>query len=252
MAIRLTHLQNVEYKYDFAGVDGTVNLKFFSSPGSVDIDLLTLKSLSVILGLMSFTISDNSTDLVFAANQGDRSALECLFSRYLPRVRQIVALRLGYPIRDFFQYEDIVQESLLKVFNGLGTFDTKSEARFRNWLAKCVANNIREYFRKTKTIKFSRTLPSYPYSSDLILKSILDEKSPSPSEYLECHECADKIEAALLRMKKSYREIIIYSQICGMSVSEIAQAMKLENEDNVRKLRSRALNKLGELMAEKG
>ncbi len=44
---------------------------------------------------------DPTTCLVLAAQGGDRDALEGLFRRYLPRVRQIVALRLGYSLRDF-------------------------------------------------------------------------------------------------------------------------------------------------------
>lgn len=39
----------------------------------------------------------HTVSLVKKAQDGDRQAMEDLFVRYLPRVRQIVALRLGMP-----------------------------------------------------------------------------------------------------------------------------------------------------------
>ena len=86
---------------------------------------------------------DPTTCLVLAAQGGDRDALEGLFRRYLPRVRQIVALRLGYSLRDFADSEDLVQEALLNVFRNLDRFGARSEGRFRYWLTRCVANSMR-------------------------------------------------------------------------------------------------------------
>ena len=55
-------------------------------------------------------------ELVGAAQKGDRSALEALFERYLPRVRQIVALRMGRRLNQVVEFDDIAQDVLLKVF----------------------------------------------------------------------------------------------------------------------------------------
>ena len=62
---------------------------------------------------------DTTVHLVQAAQGGDRQALEDLFTRYLPRVRQIVSLRMGRRLTKFVEFEDVTQESLLKIFNGL-------------------------------------------------------------------------------------------------------------------------------------
>lgn len=47
------------------------------------------------------------------AQDGDRAALETLFTRYLPRVRRIVAARMGCTLAGFAVEDDVVQESLL-------------------------------------------------------------------------------------------------------------------------------------------
>jgi hypothetical protein len=65
--------------------------------------------------------------LVRGAKSGDRKSLEDLFARYLPKVRRIVALRLGCTLRDFAAYEDMVQEGLLRAFEKLEQFQELSE-----------------------------------------------------------------------------------------------------------------------------
>jgi hypothetical protein len=67
---------------------------------------------------------------VRGAKSGDRKSLEDLFARYLPKVRRIVALRLGCTLRDFAAYEDMVQEGLLRAFEKLEQFQELSEGGF--------------------------------------------------------------------------------------------------------------------------
>src|SRR5262245_12995939 len=88
--------------------------------------------------------------LVRAAQRGDAEALEALFTRYLPRVRQIVALRLGWRLRQLLEVDDIVQEVLLDAFQGLGQFEPRSEGSFRNWLARTVEREIVDTSRTEK------------------------------------------------------------------------------------------------------
>jgi DNA-directed RNA polymerase specialized sigma24 family protein len=85
---------------------------------------------------------------VSAAQEGDRRALEELFARYLPRVRQIVALRMGRRQRQILEVDDVAQEALLSVFRGLERFEHRSQGSFRNWLARCVESQVAGAARK--------------------------------------------------------------------------------------------------------
>ncbi len=189
---------------------------------------------------------DPTTCLVLAAQGGDRDALEGLFRRYLPRVRQIVALRLGYSLRDFADSEDLVQEALLNVFRMLDRFHVRSEGRFRFWVSRCVANSVRTHFRRSAAKKRAGLLPSFPYASDGILEEIACGPDFDPHGLLEGAELADRIERALLGMRASQREVIILDRLCGMTSREIRKAMGLTSETSVRKLLSRSLRRLRE------
>ena len=188
-----------------------------------------------------------TTWLVSAAQGGDRRALEGLFARYLPRVRQIVALRLGRRSRDIEELEDIVQEALLNVFQNLRKYRKMSEARFRSWIAACVTNSVRAHVRGARALKRSSTLPCYPYPADDLAAAVLSD-SPGPREVAEGEELADRIEGALLGLKPAYREAIILSRLCEMSSEEVAAAMGLPSAAAARKLLSRAVEKLREML----
>jgi RNA polymerase sigma factor (sigma-70 family) len=94
--------------------------------------------------------------LVRAAQSGKSTAMDALFERYLPRVRQIVALRLGDPLRDAALHDDLVQESLLRVFQNLDKFEERSDSTFQNWISQCVTNSVNEHFRRQAAPMASR------------------------------------------------------------------------------------------------
>ncbi len=188
--------------------------------------------------------SDPTTDLVLAAQQGSRSALDMLFVRYLPRVRQIVALRLGRPVRDIYAYEDIVQDALLNVFMRLRSFDAASEWRFRNWAATCVTNSVREHFRRARAGKRGGDLPSYPYESQDLLATVVAGEDADPVKLAELAEFSERIEAALLSLPQTQRELIIKARLCGMSAAAIAGDADPVKMARIRKQLSRALRRL--------
>lgn len=193
---------------------------------------------------MSLGTTDPTTAVVFAAQQGNQAALEELFTRYLPRIRQIVALRLGYRLRDFYEFEDIVQEALLNVFEKLDRFDTRSESRFRNWAATCVTNSVRQHFRKKRAKKRGGALPSYPHADRNLLVEVVAGSGADPERLAELVELADSIEAILLTLPASQRELIVRSRLCGMSSGTIAREMGFASRSAVRQQLSRALRRL--------
>ncbi len=184
--------------------------------------------------------------LVEAAQAGDRVSLESLFARYLPRVRHLVALRLGYTINDFMEFEDLVQDALLDVFRNLSKFEEQSDARFCNWLAVCVANTLKEHFRRGKAKKRAPTLPFVPFCIESFTESIIAHDEDTPGMLAEGSEMAARIERSLVEMKDEAREAIILARLCGMSYEEVARTLGLPTEAAARKAVSRALATLRE------
>lgn len=187
-------------------------------------------------------------NLVEAAQKGDRQAEEDLFRRYLPRVRQIVSLRLGYRLRDFAAFEDHVQEALLKAFQNLDQFEHRTEGTFRNWISRCVANSMNDTFRRQNAQRRGggKVRVASAYESEDMTQTLFRGNDPTPSAILRGKELLEKIEASLLELKEHHREVIILRRFCEMSYDEVARSMGFGDETTVRKVFSRAMKKLRE------
>jgi RNA polymerase sigma factor (sigma-70 family) len=189
--------------------------------------------------------------LVRAAQSGDRAAVEALFARYLPRVRQIVALRLGYGWRRFAAYDDLVQDALLRLFSKLDSFEERPEGTFRNWVAVCVANSVRNSLRgeRSKGPGGARIVPIHAKEDEDSALRILDDQ-PGPSTLHRGKEMFDRIEKVLLEMKEEHREPILLRKFCEMSYEEVASALGLPSEAAARKAVSRAVAVLRERLGD--
>src|SRR5689334_25343263 len=76
--------------------------------------------------------------LVTAAQSGDRTALEALFTGHLPLVYNIVGRALdGHP-----DVDDVVQETMLRAVSALGQL--REPERFRSWLISIAIRQTQE------------------------------------------------------------------------------------------------------------
>jgi RNA polymerase sigma-70 factor (ECF subfamily) len=191
---------------------------------------------------------NTTLQLVRGAQAGDRAALDDLFTRYLPRVRRIVALRLGCPMKDFAQYEDLVQESMLRTFEKLDQFKEQSEGTFYHWVASCVASAVNLEFRKLGAQKRGggKVKPFGAFASEDLSASFFPSDTPGPRTRASAHELEARLEAALLGLKSHHREIIVLRHICGMSSEEVAASLGFSNAATARKALERALDALKE------
>lgn len=189
---------------------------------------------------------ERTVELVRSAQGGDAEALERLMTRYLPRVRQIVALRAGRRLKDFGDLEDIAQETVLRVFQGLRRIQQDSEGAFRNWVARCVECEIVDHIRKADAKKRGgvNVRRFGDFDGCDLHSSVLKGHDPTPSQVASAKELGERIEAALLAMPKHSREVIILRSLCDMSYAEIADEMGFQREVNARMAFSRAIQKL--------
>ncbi len=182
--------------------------------------------------------------LVGEAQGGDHDALEVLFRRYLPKVRQIAALRLGKSTAQISDVEDIVQEALLEAFRGLDRFE-ESQGKFCNWLAKIVENRIKMNRRSESAKKRGGGgVLRFADTGSQLRPSIFAGNEATPSQNMAGRETEDRIHAALLAMEPRHREVMTQRFICEMSFAEIAELMEFERESSARSLYCMALKDL--------
>lgn len=189
---------------------------------------------------------------VSAAQAGNVHAREELFARYLPRVQQIVALRLNRPLRECWQdIQDLAQESLLEAFLHLDKFEQTTEGSFRNWIATIVVNNVRDASRRGSAKKrgSGKVKPLGEAGSDREDSTInIPAPDAAPSVMLYTNEIEEARERAMLQLNQRHREAVILRHLCEMSYEEVADVMKLNSVAAARALCHRATENLRDLM----
>ncbi|WP_053726492.1 sigma-70 family RNA polymerase sigma factor [Streptomyces sp. WM6378] len=86
-------------------------------------------------------ISEQVAAVVVAARAGDQRARDELVAGYLPLVYNIV----GRALNGHADVDDVVQESLLRMLDGLGSL--RDPEAFRSWLVAVTMNEIRRYWQ---------------------------------------------------------------------------------------------------------
>ncbi|NBJ94650.1 RNA polymerase sigma factor [Parablautia muri] len=123
--------------------------------------------------------------------------------------------------------EDAIQNTLLRAYANLKTL--RDEKFFRTWLTRILINECYRILKKDK-----RLVP-YEETVDGITKSMKWENG-----YSEVYE-------ALMTLKESYRLAFVLHYIEGYSVKEIAQILKI-SENNVKQRLLRARKQMKEIL----
>lgn len=183
------------------------------------------------------TEAEATLQLLQRARAGDRSAVDALVARYLPRLTRWASGRMPIWARDVADTDDIVQEAVLRTFARLDDFEPRREGSLQAYLRQAILNRIRDELRRAA----SRT-PSIE----------LDPHSPdpgaSPFEHAVGTEMAERYEAALTSLSEGDREAIVARVELGGTYEEVAAALGKPTADAARMAVGRALLRLAEAM----
>jgi len=190
--------------------------------------------------------------LVVRAQGGDVAAATALYTRYLPRVRGLVALKMGSTLVGISDCEDVVQETMLTALRNLAGFQPGSEGRFVAWLARIVESRIADARRHGDARK--RGGGAVQRRADLGVTTISalggQDPAPSPSERLAAGELDGRLERAILGLGSPLREVVYSKLVLDMAHDEIAAELGLASADSSRALFHKALAKLRERLDE--
>ncbi|MBK5255883.1 MAG: sigma-70 family RNA polymerase sigma factor [Vicinamibacteria bacterium] len=90
----------------------------------------------------------SSLRLLLRAKNGDREALDRLFSDVLPSLRRWAHGRFPRWARDGMGTTDVVQDAAINVLRRLGTFEPRRRGGLRAYLRQAVQNRIRDLIRQ--------------------------------------------------------------------------------------------------------
>ncbi len=179
----------------------------------------------------------SSIELLARHRAGDEAALDELYARYLPRLRRWAHGRLPAWARASDETRDLVQDTLIHVFNSVDRFQPQHEGAFQAYMRRAL------YTRICDVIRSARRRPAAE-----LLDSAVPSSEPSPLEQAIGAEALGRYEAALSRLSESDQQAIIARCEMGMTIAEVATALGKPSAAAAHMAVSRALVRLAEAM----
>jgi len=174
--------------------------------------------------------ADSTLDLLTAARAGDTLAFDRLFHRYVPGLRQWATGRLPGWARDLAETQDLVQETVFRVFRNLDGFDYRGEGALKAYLRQSLMNRIRNEIRRAGA-----------KPGGAALASDMPDWGASPADMAVAAETRERYEVALQNLSDADREVVIARVELGLTYEEIATMLKRTSADAVRMAVGRAL-----------
>jgi RNA polymerase sigma factor (sigma-70 family) len=198
-------------------------------------------SIAPVIALDPFSTDEElaqERELVRAAQDGDKKAIEQLIKRHQPWIFNI-ALRM---VADFHEAEDLTQDICIKWVSKLSTFQGRSE--FRTWLYRIAVNHVLS-MRKTKLELYQESDEPEKWADDEYMRRYIDWgfadcASVPPDLALVVEEIKIKcMLGMLLCLNRTQRIVYILGAIFGLGGKTVCELLDL-SEANYRKILSRA------------
>lgn len=160
------------------------------------------------------------TTLIQRCQAGDMKAAEVLFRRYHAPIHALVSRML----REAPETEDLVQETFLKAFKGIGGF--KGNSSFKTWLYQIATNTCLNHLAKAER-KYQHDSLDTPLSEDrdMTLGDRLASNAPTPHEVAQTQEVYRRVEEAIGRLSPEYRSVLVLRDLQDLSYEEVAETL---------------------------
>jgi RNA polymerase sigma-70 factor (ECF subfamily) len=175
--------------------------------------------------------------LIARARAGDGPAGERLFARCLPVLRRWAHHRLPRRLRDTGDTDDLVQETLLRAFRNLDTFEHRGEGAFLAYLRMILLNAVRDGMRLAE--HRHRALP---------VDETIPDVSPSAVEEAIGAEQLQRFEDALSQLPEIQQQAVMLRIEFGYTHAQIAEALERSSPDAARMIVTRSLARLAEIL----
>lgn len=182
---------------------------------------------------------DSTTKLLARIREGDAVARDQLIQRYLQTLRRWAHGRLPAHARGLADTDDLVQSTLIRALNRLGSFEPQHDGAFLAYLRKALLNQIRDEIRRAER------RPGADGTSDQIAA-----REPSPVEEAIGHETLARYEAALGGLSDREQQAVFLRVELRLEYQGIADALGIPTANAARMYVGRAIARLAERMGE--
>lgn len=178
-----------------------------------------------------------TTELLTRAKQGDRQAVDALMTRYRPRLVRWATGRLPAYARSLNDTGDLVQDTLMRVLEGLEGIEVRGPTGFQAYVRQAVLNRIRDQ------IRWARRRPG----PDGVPENLAD-RTPSPVEMAIGADVLDRFERAMQTLSEEDQEILHLRIELDFDYPEIAAMTGRPSVGATRMASLRALRRLAKAM----
>jgi RNA polymerase sigma-70 factor (ECF subfamily) len=186
----------------------------------------------------------NDSELIRAAQRGDRSAFEALVRQYDQPVLRL-ALHLTGSEADA---RDVYQEAFLKAYRHIANF--RFECSFYTWIYRIVTNLCLDHLRKKQTRREDpqTVVDSSGREMDVLDRVSDDRATANPERDLMRRELGVKIAQALTRLTPRERMVFELKHYQGLRLRTIGEMLNT-TEETAKNTLFRATQKLRGVLA---
>jgi RNA polymerase sigma-70 factor (ECF subfamily) len=192
-------------------------------------------------------------DLISQAVTGNKPAIQRLLLMHYGSIERAVRSRLGDHVNVTVDADDVIQETLVKIYRYIGGYKELEHDGFKAWLrsiaASCVVDAVRRSHRLKRGGAARRAhfqASSAEDSLDTIWDWVCPESQP-PERTVRRQEARHAIQVCLSELPPAQREAVVAHYFQHLSTAEIAARMQ-RTPGAVRELLRRARENLRELM----
>jgi RNA polymerase sigma-70 factor, ECF subfamily len=175
--------------------------------------------------------------LLRMAKDGDTNARDELFQRYHARLTRWAAGRLPVRARSLLDTSDLVQETLVRVLEGLDRIEIRGPGGFQAYVRQAVLNRIADQVRWASRRPGPEGIPES-----------LHDASPSPLENAIGSDVLARYERAFAKLSEDDRELLHLRIELDIDHDDIARMTGKPSRDATRMAVKRALSRLAEEM----
>ncbi|MFC1616322.1 sigma-70 family RNA polymerase sigma factor [Patescibacteria group bacterium] len=183
-------------------------------------------------------LKDNKEEierLVVLVQEGEHDAFSKIYDFFVDPLFRYIYYRVKA-----VDAEDLLEVVFLKVWENIKKYKA-GKSSFSAWIFRITHNVVVDYYRTT----------SGKETSELTLNISDTKREHNPIKTTELVLDNEILKEALSKLKKRYRDIIIYKFINELSNKEICELLK-KSEGSVRILQFRALKALRKVMEDMG
>ncbi len=162
---------------------------------------------------------NNDEQLVNRINAGDSGAFEQLVHAYEKKV-YTMALRMTGNAEDAC---DLSQEVFLRIYRSLGQF--KNESSLSTWIYRLSSNVCIDFLRRRKK---HQEIPLVVEQEDGEREIEISDMRYNPENEYDKQELKEALAGALQCLSAEHRQIVVLRDIGGLSYSEIACVLEIE------------------------